>query len=248
MLLNIGAQSPTIAGIGKFTFSMLQLANFDVGVLAKYACDTMKLRKVALFYVSDDTGKFDQSEFAKDFTALGGAINAHESFRPSEINYGSQVAKIAASRPDCVYLIGQPADLPFAVRQLRAPMGDTPILSFTGIESREFLNAAGNVGNGIVYPTTFFDPASTDQAAQKFVATYRQSYGQSPASPYIGYGYDAVRILATALATPSSRARSCARRSLARGAAGARGLPSGTAFRLFPVLEERQGTAAGARS
>ena len=30
VLLNIGAQAPTMAGVGKFTFSVLQLANFDV--------------------------------------------------------------------------------------------------------------------------------------------------------------------------------------------------------------------------
>jgi branched-chain amino acid transport system substrate-binding protein len=200
VLLNIGAQAPTMAGIGKFTFSVLQLANFDVGVLAKYAYETMKLRRVALFYVSDDTGKFNQSEFDRVFTKLGGQISARESFRPSDTNYGAQVAKIASTRPDAVYLVGQPSDLPFAARQLRASMPTIPILSFAGAESQEFVNAAGSAGNGIIYTTTYFDPTSKDPAIVAFTDMYRKDNAQDPASPYIGYGYDGVRILAAALA------------------------------------------------
>jgi branched-chain amino acid transport system substrate-binding protein len=200
VLLNIGAQAPTMAGIGKYVFSVLQLANYDVAVLADYAYNKLNLRKVALFYVSDDTGKFDQAEFDRDFTKLGGTITARESFRPSETNYGAQVAKIAASRPDAVYLVGQPSDLPFAVRQLRATMPNTQIISYAGLESQEFLKAAGNAGNGIVYTTTYFDPASSDPEVKTFVEAYRKLYGTTPESPYIGYGYDGIRILAAGLA------------------------------------------------
>ncbi len=155
---------------------------------------------MALFYVSDDTGKFDQSEFDKDFTKLGGTITARESFRPAETNYGAQVAKIAASRPDAVYLVGQPSELPFAVRQLRATMPNTQILSYAGLESQEFLNAAGASANGIVYTTTHFDPKSNDPDVRDFVDAYRKLYGKTPESPYIGYGSDGIRILAAALA------------------------------------------------
>ena len=200
VLFNIGAQAPTMAGIGQYVFSVLQLANFDVSVLADYAYTKLNLRKVALFYVSDDTGKFDQAEFERDFSKLGGTITARESFRPSETNYGAQVAKIAASRPEAIYLVGQPADLPFAVRQLRATMPNTQILSYAGLESQEFLNAAGSAGNGIIYTTTHFDPASNDPDVKTFVDAYRKLYGKTPESPYIGYGYDGVRILAASLA------------------------------------------------
>ena len=160
----------------------------------------MKIRKVALFYVSDDTGKFDQSEFDKDFTKLGGTITSRENFLPSDTNYGAQVAKTAATSPDAVYLVGQPSELPFAARQLRAAMPNAPILSFGGAESQEFLKAAGNAANGMVYTTTYFDPTSKDPNVVTFVDAYRKAYGQDPASPYIGYGYDGIRILAAALA------------------------------------------------
>jgi branched-chain amino acid transport system substrate-binding protein len=200
VLMNTGAQSPKMAGIGTYTFSVLQLADFDIKVLASYAFKQMSLRKAAVMYVNNDTGKFNQAEFAKDFEKEGGKIVATEAFKPNETNYGVQVAKVASAAPDCVYMVGTPAELPFAVKQLRAVLPKVQILSYAGLESQEFLNAAGDAANGIVYTTTHFDPSSSDPNVMKFAEAYRARYGSAPSSPYVGYGYDAIQILAIALA------------------------------------------------
>jgi branched-chain amino acid transport system substrate-binding protein len=101
-------------------------------------------------YVNNDTGKSNQVEFTRDFEKLGGKVVAIEAFKPNETNYGVQVAKIAAMTPDCVYMVGTPAELPFAVKQLRTSLPKVQILSYAGLESQEFLNAAGDAANGIV--------------------------------------------------------------------------------------------------
>ena len=41
-----------------------------------------------------------------------------------------------------------------------------PILSYAGIESQEFLGAAGEAANGIIYTTTAFDPTSQDRTSR----------------------------------------------------------------------------------
>jgi branched-chain amino acid transport system substrate-binding protein len=200
VLMNVGAQAPTMAGIGRFTFSVLQLADFDIQVLAGYAYNQLGRRAAAMMYINNDTGRFNQEQFSRDFQRLGGRIVAAEAFRPNETNYGAQVAKIASTNPDSVYVVGTPAELPFAVRQLRGTLPQVQILSYAGLESQEFLNAAGDAANGIVYTTTFFDPSSEDAAVRAFVAAYRAKYNAAPSSPYVGYGYDAMTILNTALA------------------------------------------------
>lgn len=199
VLMNVGAQAPTMAGIGRFTFSVLQLADFDIQVLANYAYGTMGRRRAAMMYVNNDTGRFNQVEFRRVFERLGGTIVAAEAFRPNETNYGAQVAKIASENPDSVYVVGTPAELPFAVRQLRGALPQVQILSYSGLESQEFLNAAGDSANGIVYTATFFDPASTEPLIRTFVEAYRARFNAVPTSPFVGYGHDAVSILHTAL-------------------------------------------------
>jgi branched-chain amino acid transport system substrate-binding protein len=199
VLMNVGAQSPNMAGIGKFTFSVLQLSDFDTGILSRYAYDTLKYRKIATLYVNNDTGKFNQEAFAKSFKAAGGTITAQEAFKPNETSYGVQVAKIRATGPDAVYIVGTPAELPFAVKQTRQFAPNLPILSYAGIESKEFLSAAGDAANNIVYTTTAFDPDRNDSAIVAFVKAYEAKYKEKPTSPYIGYGYDAIMIVAQAL-------------------------------------------------
>jgi branched-chain amino acid transport system substrate-binding protein len=188
-----------MANVGPYVFSVLQLSDFDTGVLSKYALNELKYKKVATLYVNNDTGTFNQAAFSKSFEAAGGKIVAQESFRPNETNYGVQVAKIRAAQPDAIYIVGTPAELPFAVRQARQFAPNLPILSYAGLESKEFLDAAGKAADGIIYTTTAFDPASDKQNIRDFVAAYKQRFAKEPTSPYAGYGYDAVMIAAAAL-------------------------------------------------
>ena len=199
VLMNVGAQSPNMAGIGKFTFSALQLSDFDTAVLAKYAYNTLKYRKIATLYVNNDTGKFNQAALADFFKAAGGTITAQEAFKSNETNYGVQIAKIRATSPDAIYVVGTPAELPFAVKQIRQFAPNVPVLSYAAVESKEFLTAAGDSANDIIYTTTAFDPASKDPAIVAFAKAYEAKYREKPTSPYIGYGYDAVMIIAQAM-------------------------------------------------
>ena len=199
VLLNVGAQSPNMAGIGKYTFSALQLSDFDTAVLARYAYNTLKYRKIATLYVNNDTGKFNQAALADFFKAAGGTITAQEAFKSNETNYGVQIAKIRSTNPDAIYIVGTPAELPFAVKQTRQFAPKVPVLSYAAVESREFLTAAGDAANDIIYTTTAFDPASKDPAIVSFANAYDAKYHEKPSSPYIGYGYDAVMIIAQAM-------------------------------------------------
>ncbi len=199
VMLNVGAQSPNMAGIGKFTFSAMQLSDFDTSVLAKYAYNTLKYRKIATLYVNNDTGKFNQAALADFFKAAGGTITTQEAFKSNETNYGVQIAKIRATSPDAIYVVGTPAELPFAVKQVRQFAPKVPVLSYAAVESKEFLNAAGDSANDIIYTTTAFDPTSKDLAVVAFVKAYEAKFKEKPTSPYIGYGYDAMMIIAQAM-------------------------------------------------
>ena len=199
IIFNIGAQSPAVAGIAKNLFHALQLSDVDIGVMARYAHDKLGLKKLAVMYVNNDTGKFTQAEFVKDFEAAGGKVVAQEAFNQNNSSFGVQLAKIRAANPDSVYLVGTPAELPFAVKQIRQFLPDVKIASYGGIESKEFLTAAGDAANGIVYSTTYFDPTSDAPQVKAFVAAYQAAYGSTPTSPYITYTYDAMNILARAL-------------------------------------------------
>jgi branched-chain amino acid transport system substrate-binding protein len=200
VMFNTGAQSSNMAGISPYVFSVLQLSDFDTGVLSRYAVKELGYKTIATLYVNNDTGTANQASFSKSFEAAGGKIVAQETFKPNETTYGTQVAKIRATKPDAIYIVGTPAELPFAVRQTRQMAPNIPILSYAGLESKEFLDAAGAAANGIIYTTTAYDPNNSAQNVKNFVAAYKaKNNGEIPTSPYSGYGYDAMMIAATAL-------------------------------------------------
>jgi branched-chain amino acid transport system substrate-binding protein len=206
IVMNVGAQSSNMAGIGKYVFSILQLSDFDTGVLSRYAVKDLGYKKIATLYVNNDTGTFNQRAFSQAFTVAGGRIVAQESFKPNETVYGAQVAKIRAAQPDAIYIVGTPAEMPFAVRQVKQMAPDLPILSYAGIESKEFLDAAGAAAEGIIYTTTAFDPATDTPIIKDFVRVYEARFGSKPTSPYVGYGYDAIMIAAAAMAKTDGKA------------------------------------------
>jgi len=214
VVMNVGAQSPRMAGLGKYVFSVLQLSDFDTSVLSRYAYDTLGYRKIATLYVNNDTGTFNQAAFGKAFEKAGGTITTTEAFKPNETTYGIQLAKIRATSPDAIYIVGTPAELPFAVKQTRQMAPGTPILSYAGLESKEFLDAAGSAGDGIVYTTTAFDPGSDAENVKAFADAYQKRYGHAPSSPYAGYGYDAIMIVAAALQKDGGKAGPALRQAI----------------------------------
>lgn len=198
VVMNVGAQSPAMAGIGKFTFSVLQLADFDIEVMAKYAYD-LGMQKGAILYLSNDIGKSNSVEFVKQFEGLGGKITASESFRATDTNYGPQIAKIAAGQPDFVYLVGDVDVAAAATRQIKAMMPKVQILTYGGMESQNFLNAAGPAAEGMLYTQTDFDPNSGDPTMAALAEQYKAKYNEDLSSPFVGYAYDAMMIVADAL-------------------------------------------------
>jgi branched-chain amino acid transport system substrate-binding protein len=200
VVMNVGGQTPALAGIGKFTFSVLELADFDIQVITKYAFSNLGLKKGAILFLSNDVGKFNSVEFEKQFKALGGEIGANESFRSTDTSLGAQVAKIASGSPDFVYVVAEVDSTAAAVRQVRALMPKVQILSYGGsVENKIFLNGAGSAANGLLYTATDYDPDSADPGTKAFAAAYQAKYGSKPESAFIGYAYDAMMILAAGL-------------------------------------------------
>ncbi len=201
VMLNVGAQSPAMAGIGKYTFSVIQLADFDIQVMAGYALNTLQMQRGAILFVSNDIGKSNAAEFERQFTALGGQLSAIESFRASDTNYGPQLAKIASTRPDFVYLVGDVDVAAAATRQIKALMPQVQILTYGGMESQLFLDAAGTAAEGMLYTQTDFDPATAGGDLAALAAAYSAKYAEELTSPYVGYAYDAMMIVGAALDT-----------------------------------------------
>lgn len=196
--LNPGAQSPALAGVSPNVFHVIPLGDYDIRVISRYAYEKLGLRRFAIMYVDNDTGRFNRGVFKKEFTALGGEVVAAEGFQQDATDFGVQLAKVRYAKPDGIYLAATPTECPFVVKQAREMGIDAQFISWATVETPQMIKIAGKAAEGLVYSATFLDLASKNESIAGFVGAYRRKWKEDP-TIYAAFTYDSVRILAKAM-------------------------------------------------
>lgn len=192
---NPGAQSPALAGASPYIFHVIPLGDYDIRVISRYVYKELGLRRIAITYVNNDTGRYNRREFDKEFTALGGKIVEAESFEQNATDFGVQLAKVRSANPDGIYLAATPTECPFVVKQAREMGINVQFFSWATVETPEMIKIAGKAAEGLIYTATFLDLKSTKEPVASFVKTYRARWKEDP-TIYAAYGYDCAMILA----------------------------------------------------
>ncbi|MEU3432091.1 bifunctional serine/threonine-protein kinase/ABC transporter substrate-binding protein [Streptomyces sp. NPDC006863] len=158
-------------------------------------------RKVALI---DDVAEAEHSEtvchnVAEALNGSDTAVTWHTATRDADDELLRRIAgSVVDSGADAVLFPGGPERTARAAIALRS-VGFTGTRLATGrAVSGAFTGRAGAAADGWVFAAPFLDPAGEDSAAA-FVTAHRKRFDGAPA-PYAAEAYDAVLLLATALA------------------------------------------------
>jgi branched-chain amino acid transport system substrate-binding protein len=156
--LSVGATSPKIRTAGKFTVSSYPLGDVDMPFLAKFAVEELKLKKVAVIYINNDTGT-PSRVFINAFKKDGGQIVADEAHEPGAVDYSAQVAKIKATNPDGILIYSLTNESPRIVKQFcDAGLSKIPFLSYQAVSNPELIKQAGIACSNNVYYTVKSPP------------------------------------------------------------------------------------------
>ena len=196
VILATGATAPAISEAGDFIFRIWNSDAYEGEVAAKHAYEDLDSRSAAILYINNDYGKGLEQVFTLEFTKLGGKVAASESFAQSATNLRTQLTKIKAAKPDVLYLVGFPKETPIALKQARELQLDVPVLGTVVIHDPNLIEAAGEAAEGLSFP---FPKDATGEHVEAFRAAFRVKYGEDP--PVVAdVGYDAVKMLARAIA------------------------------------------------
>jgi len=225
--------NPAITEAGDFVFMAAFSDDFQGKTMARFARESLKAQTAAILtdkgdpYV-DGLSKF----FEENFTALGGRIVANENYSAGDTDFTDQLTAIAAGTPDVVFMPGFVPEVPLAVKQART----IPQKAASGITAT-FLGGDGwddpnlvKMGDTAIedcYFSCFFSPDSTEPSTRDFVLSYRSMFGIAPDGP-AAMGYDAVKLVATAMRRSGSLKNTAIRDELAatRGYKGATSIAS----------------------
>jgi len=190
--------NPRITEAGSYIFRACFIDPFQGTVLAKFAANTLKVRRVGLLVSSGNAYSVGLAKyFRTDFSTAGGAIVAEQKYADGDKDFRAQLTAIKAAGPDAIFATGDYSESALICKQARELGLTVPIFGGDTWDSPALLEIGGKAVEG-GYFSAHFSPESKDPAVQGFVQRFRQRWGTTPDTG-TSLGYDAVMLVADAL-------------------------------------------------
>jgi branched-chain amino acid transport system substrate-binding protein len=158
------------------------------------------------YVVTDDFIQYtkDLGEyFSKAWEDLGGEIVYQEKYTQGAADFSAQLARMKAldKQPDFYYISSYMPDLGLIIRTMREAGITAPIMGGDSYDDPGLFQAVGpKYGNDIIFAThTWVSPDTSPQMAE-FLKAYQAKFGGPPEAMWAATGWDAVNILAGAMA------------------------------------------------
>jgi branched-chain amino acid transport system substrate-binding protein len=197
-MISPSSTNPRVTQVGNYIFRVCFIDPFQGAVMAKFAADTLKLKKVAILVdVRSDYSVGLQTFFRQQFRQLGGEVVVEQSYSQGDSDFRAQLTAIKAANPEAVYLPGYYTEVGTIVHQARELGITVPFLGGDGWDSPKLWEIGGPALNGC-YFSNHYSTDDPNPAVQKFVADYKAKYGQTP-DALAALAYDAARILAASI-------------------------------------------------
>ena len=193
------ATNPKVTQTGNYIFRVCFIDPFQGTVMAKFAKDDLKARKVAILSSVSNAYSLGLAKFFKEtFTAAGGEIVTEKNFSEGDKDFRAQLTAVKAAGVDAVFVPGYYTESALIVRQARDLGLAVPFFGGDGWEDEQLLKIGGEALNGCYY-STHFSAENTDPVVKQFVAKYKARWDGEVPGAFSALGYDAVYVLADAI-------------------------------------------------
>ena len=199
VLVSGGASSPQLSGYSRFFFRTCPSDLEQARTMARFARGSLGLSRIAILYPNNAYGLGLREPFREAFVMLGGTIAAEDTFLSGATDFASQFAAIKQSKPDAVYLIGDPKEIGRCVQHARHLGLHWRFLSVSSFTEPEVLSIAGTDADGVISTDTRFDPDSPYPATRRFVELFKLQHSGRVPGALAATGFDALTVLVTAL-------------------------------------------------
>jgi branched-chain amino acid transport system substrate-binding protein len=198
-LLATTATNPRVTEMGTYVFRTCYIDPFQGAVLAKFARQTLKAKRVALLTSVSSTFSVGLAKvFRESFTEDGGEIVGEQKYGDRDKDFRAQLTALRALHPDAIAAMGYYTEGALICRQARELGLTCPLISGDGWEAPELIEIGGPAVNG-VYFSAHYSSESTAPEVRAFVEKYRAKYSGETPDSLAPLAYDATLILAQAI-------------------------------------------------
>lgn len=202
-MITPSSTNPQVTQIGDYIFRTCFLDDFQGEVMARFAANTLKAKKVAIFYDNSSDYSLGLAKYFREaFKKLGGEIIIEEAFQSKDSNFSAQLTKLAAAKPEAIYVPGYYTQVGQIAQQARKAGLNVPLLGGDGWDSPTLMDIGKEALNGC-YFSNHYSVEDEDPAIKQFVANFKNKYGEVPDSAS-ALAYDAMLILADAIKRANS--------------------------------------------
>ena len=191
--------NPKVTEMGDYIFRVCFIDPFQGTVMAKFAKDTLKAKRVAV--LSDAASAYSdglQKYFKEKFTGDGGEIVADQKYSSGDKDFKAQLTTIKAANPDAIFIPGYYNEVGLIVLQARQLGITVSLFGGDGWQGPPLIQIAGDALKGC-YFSTHYSPDDQSPVVQAFVKKYQAKYDGETPDAMAALGYDSAMILADAI-------------------------------------------------
>jgi len=182
---------------GSNVFRACYIDPFQGEIMAQFAAETLKAKKVAIIYNSgDDYSSGLKASFEAKAASLGLEVVGAESYSKGDTDFKAQLTKIAASGAEALFVPDYYNTVALIANQAKATGLPMPLLGVDGWDG--VLTAAKPEDVEGYYFANHYSDKDTDPVVQNFLKNYEAAYKDTP-NALAALGYDAANILIAAI-------------------------------------------------
>jgi len=197
-LLHSASTHPQVTKVGDYIFRICFTDPFQGHVMAKFAINGLKLKRIAILRDMKSDYSIGLSDFfKKTFKQRGGEILIEQNYGSGDIDFKSQLTAIRAKSPEAIFVPGYYTEAALIARQARDLGMSTLLLGGDGWDSPKFLEIGGSSVNGSFY-SSHYSSENQDPRIRTFITEYKKAWGDTP-DGLAALGYDAIQVLADSM-------------------------------------------------
>ncbi|MBI4854228.1 MAG: ABC transporter substrate-binding protein [Acidobacteria bacterium] len=204
-----------VTKIGDQIFRVCFVDDFQGEVMAKFAANTLKVKKIAILRDNgSDYSKGLSNFFEQTFKKLGGEIIAIESFQDKDSDFSAQLTKLKGLKPEALYVPGYYTQAGQIAQQARKNGITVPIMGGDGWDSQTLFDIGKDALNGC-YISNHYTIEDPDPDVQKFITSFKAKFGETP-DALAALAYDAAKIMFDSIKRAGSTDKKAIRDAIAQ--------------------------------
>ncbi|PIS11716.1 MAG: ethanolamine utilization protein EutJ [Bdellovibrio sp. CG10_big_fil_rev_8_21_14_0_10_47_8] len=197
-MMTPSSTNPKVTQVGDYIFRACFIDPFQGTVMAKFATDTLKAKKVAVLRdVKSDYSVGLADFFIQKFKELGGEIVADLSYQSQDVDFKAQLTQMKSKNPDAIYIPGYYTEVGLIARQTRELGIKATLMGGDGWDSPKLFEIGKSAVNG-GYFSNHYSTESKEPAAIDFMAKFKEKYKRQP-DGLSSVAYDATKMLLKAI-------------------------------------------------